>query len=141
MRDKESATEKLHAESSVAALARRGVFNAAEGGRQNLLGEKELVDAVASGAVSLDEIDDNDLPEALKPMAPAEQAAHVARLAEDRAEIQSQILGLAQDRDAFLAKKVEEEGGLKDSLDQKLYDVVSRQAAAAGLEYAEGPEY
>ncbi|HKX55379.1 MAG TPA: vWA domain-containing protein, partial [Xanthomonadales bacterium] len=79
MRVKVSATEKLHAESSAASLARRGVFNAAEGGRQNLLGEKELVDAVASGSVSLEEIDENDLPAALQPMAPAERAEQVAK--------------------------------------------------------------
>lgn len=141
MSEKVVATGKLHETASMAARARRGVFNAGEGGRANMLGEKELVDAVASGAVSLDEIDNEALPEELKPMAPAEQAEHVARLAQERAELQRQIIGLADDRDGYIARKVEEAGGMADSLDQKLYDVVSKQAAEAGLEYAEGPDY
>jgi len=41
----------------------------------------------------------------------------------------------------FLAKKVDEAGGLKDSLDQKLYDAVKEQAGEAGLEYKDGPNY
>jgi len=141
MRDKVAATDKLHDGASPATLARRGVFNAGDGGRANLLGEKELVSAVVTGAVSLDEIDNEALPEELRPMAPAEQAEHVAKLARERADIQRQIVALADDRNAYIEKKVEEAGGLDDSLDQKLYDVVSRQAAEAGLEYAEGPEY
>jgi uncharacterized protein YegL len=141
MRDKVAATDKLQDGASVAALARRGVFNAGAGGRSNMLGEKELVDAVVTGAVSLEEIDKDALPEELKPMAPAAQAEHVARLAEERADLQARISALADDRGEYIAKKVEEAGGLGDSLDQKLYDVVSRQAAEAGFEYAEGPEY
>ena len=141
MRDKVAATDKLQDGASVASLARRGVFNAGAGGRANMLGEKELVDAVVTGAVSLEEIDKDALPEELKPMAPAAQAEHVARLAEERADLQARISALADDRNEYIAKKVEEAGGLGDSLDQKLYDVVSRQAAEAGFEYAEGPEY
>ena len=125
----------------VASLARRGVFNAGESGRANLLGDKELVSAVASGEVALDELDKDELPAAMQPMEPAEREAHVTRLAEQRADIQQRISELADERSEYLAKKVEEAGGLDDSLDQKLYDVVSRQAAEAGLEYAEGPEY
>ena len=81
MHQKVAAADKLEASASVASLARRGVFNAAVGGRANLLGENELVDAVASGTVELDEIETEALPEALKPMAPEEQRAYVARLA------------------------------------------------------------
>jgi hypothetical protein len=141
MHDKMAATGKLQEGASLASLARRGVFNAGEGGRANLLGEKELVDAVSSGEVALDEIDSDALPEELRPMAPAEQAEYVAGLARERAEIQQRISDLADDRSAYLAKKVEEAGGMKDSLDEKLYDVVSRQAAEAGFDYDEGPEY
>jgi Mg-chelatase subunit ChlD len=141
MRGKMASTGKLQDGASVASLARRGVFNAGEGGRANLLGDKELVSAVASGELALDELDKDDLPEAMQAMEPAEQEAHVAKLAEERAAIQRRISELADDRSEYLAKKVEEAGGLDDSLDRKLYDVVSRQAAEAGLEYAEGPEY
>jgi len=141
MRGKVAATDKLHAGASIASRARRGAFNASAGGRANLLGENELVAAVASGMVDLNEIEEDALPEPLKTMAPAEQKALVTELAEKRDELQRQIRSLAQDRDGFLAKKVEEAGGLKDSLDQKLYDAVKDQASEAGLEYEDGPTY
>ncbi len=141
MKSKVAATDKLHASASIAARARRGVFNATVGGRANLLGENELVDVIASGAVELDEIDSEALPAALKPMAPAEQKAYVARLATKRDDLQRQIRELSVDRDGYLAKKVEEAGGLKDSLDQRLYEAVKEQAGKAGLEYEDGPAY
>jgi Mg-chelatase subunit ChlD len=141
MREKVAATDKLHEGASYAARARRGVFNASSGGRTNLLGENELVDAVVSGGVDLSELEEDALPEALVTMAPAEQEAFVAGLAEERADLHRQIKELSQDRDAYLEKKVEEAGGLKSSLDQKLYDAVKEQAGKAGLEYEDGPTY
>ncbi len=141
MARKVAATDKLHAGSSFESRARRAAFNLSAGGKANLLGENELVDAVASGTVKLDELDDADLPAALKPMAPAEQKAYVAGLVGERAELQRQISELAADRDDFLKKKVEEAGGYKDSLDQKIYEAVAEQAEEAGLEYNDGPEY
>ena len=141
MKRKVAATDKLHASASVASLARRGVFNATLGGRTNLLGENELVDAIASGTVEFDEIDTEALPAALKPMARAEQKAYVADLATKRDDLQRRIRTLSADRDRYLEKKVEEAGGLKDSLDQQLYEAVKAQAAKAGLEYEDGPSY
>jgi Mg-chelatase subunit ChlD len=141
MRGKVAATDKLHESASVASRARRGAFNASVGGRTNLLGENELVAAIESGTVDLNKLEEDALPEALKPMAPAEQSAFVAKLADERADLQRQIRDLSLDRDGYLAKKVDEAGGLADSLDQKLYDAVKEQAGEAGLEYENGPAY
>ncbi len=141
MSEKMAATRKLHESSSVASRARRGAFNASAGGRANLLGNKELVDAVTSGEVDLDEIEEEALPESMKAMAPAEQKDYVAGLAKERAELQQRIQNLSDDRDRFLKKKVEEAGGLDSSLDQQLYDAVKDQASKAGLEYEDGPSY
>ena len=141
MRGKVAATDKLHEGASLASRARRGVFNVSAGGRTNLLGDNELVAAVASGTVDLNELDEDALPAALKPMARAEQEAFVAELAEERSDLQRQIQELSQDRDGYLAKKVDEAGGLKDSLDQKIYNAVKEQAGKAGLKYEDGPAY
>jgi hypothetical protein len=138
---KVAATDKLELHASVTTRARRGVFNAAVGGRANLLGENELVDAVASGTIELDELEPDALPEALKPMAPAEQRAYVARLAGEREDLKRQIQELSADRDGYLAKKVDEAGGMKDSLDIQLYEAVKEQAGKVGLEYESGPTY
>ncbi|MFQ5981787.1 MAG: VWA domain-containing protein [Woeseiaceae bacterium] len=141
MASKVAATDKLHTSSSVESRARRAAFNASAGGRANLLGENELVEGIVSGTVDLDKLDEAELPEALKPMAPAEQAAFVAELADERADLQRQIRELSEDRDGYIKKKVEEAGGFEDSLDQKIYDAVAEQAGKAGLEYSDGPDY
>ena len=141
MKSKVAATEKLHASASVESRARRGVFNASVGGRANLLGENELVDAFASGTVEVDEIETEALPAALKPMARTEQKEYLEGLATKRDDLQRKIRSLSADRDGYLAKKVEKAGGLKDSLDQQLYEAVKEQAGKAGLEYEDGPSY
>lgn len=140
MRAKVASTDKLEASAPVSAKARRAVFNAGAGGRKNLVGENELVDAVASGKVSLEELDQDALPETLKPLAEPEQKAYVAQLAKDREDIRKQISQIAEERESYIRERAEAEGGLEDSLDQKLYEVVARQAEEAGLEYQEGPD-
>ena len=141
MQGKVAATEKIHAGLSFASRARRAEFNASEGGRTNLLGDNELVAAVVDGAVALDELDEDALPERLKAMAPAAQKAFVDELSEKREDLQRQIRTLAKDRSGYLAKKVDEAGGMKSSLDQKLYDAVKEQAGEEGFEYKDGPAY
>ena len=142
MRAKVAATDKLRASATVSALASRGAFNASVAGKRNRVGDKDIVEeVVVAGSISLDDIEMEMLPEALKPMAPAERQAVLVGLAEDRNELQRQIRDLADERGRYIAKKVDEDGGADDSLDQKLYDIVSEQAAAAGLEYSEGPEF
>ena len=136
-----AAAADIESTASVASRARRGVFNAAPSGSENLLGEKELVSAVAEGRIDLDELDATELPSVIVPMAPEEQAAYVGRLASERADLQRKIRQLADSRDDFLAKKVEEAGGAADSLDQQLYETVKGQASEAGLEYSDGPVY
>jgi cell division protein FtsB len=141
MRDKMEATEKLNDGSSVASLARRGAFNASSGGRLNMLGENELVAAYTEGKIDLDELEKDALPEALVSLAPKEQKAYVAELAQKRADIQRQIRDLSEDRNAYLDEKVREAGGMEDSLDSQVYEAVKEQAAKTGLEYEAGPSY
>jgi Mg-chelatase subunit ChlD len=141
MLQKMSATEKLTADASVASRARRGAFNASVGGRTNMLGEKELVDAVSRGEVDLEEIAKADLPAALAPMAAEEQKEYIVGLASKREDLKRQIQTLAADRDGYLKQKVEEAGGLDDSLDKQIYEAVRDQAGKAGLEYENGPTY
>lgn len=141
MAGKVAATDKMHAGASLESRARRAAFNMSEGGRVNLLGKNDLVDAIASGTVKLEELGQDELPAALKPMAPEEQQAYVAGLARERTELQRQMRELADNRDSYISKKVKEAGGYKDSLDQKIYEAVAEQAGDAGLEYKDGPEY
>jgi len=139
--EKVSAAADTMAMASVASRARRGVFNAGEAGKANLLGDRELVDAVASGEVRLGEIETEALPAAMQPMAPEEQQAYIANLAKERADLQGRIRQLSEERNEFIANKAEAEGDLDDSLDAKLYEAVRDQAGKAGLEYEGGPAF
>lgn len=133
------AAEKLHAGSSVASRARRAEFNASESGAENFIGDKELVDDVAAGRVDLSAIPQAELPEPIQAMAPKEQKAAIAGMAEHRRELQRQIGELARQRGDYLKEKVEAEGADADeSLDHKIFGAVREQAEGKGLHYEEG---
>ena len=137
-----AATDKLHAESSVASRARRATFNASPAGKANFVGEKELVDDVVSGRVELSTLDKSALPAPLQALAPAEQKAAIEEQAGRRKELSAEVKALAAQRDEYLKRQVAERGGAKDSLDDKIYGAVREQAAAKGLKYeADAPAY
>ncbi len=129
------ATKKLHEEASVSSRARRATFNASASGADNLLGENELVDDVASGRVDLDTIETAKLPASLQVMAPAERQTVIETTAARRDELKKQIDELTEQRSSFLKEKVEESDAAKDSLDVKIYGTVREQARAKGLSY------
>ena len=142
MNGKVAASTRLRAEASPAAQARRGVFNASESGKANLLGGKDLVDDVASGRIAgTASVAQAQLPASIAALPPEKQEAAVKEAIQKRADLQRQIAEVAKDRDAFIKKKVEDAGGAAGSLDQKIYDAVREQAATKGLEYDSGPKF
>ena len=130
-----AATDKLHAESSVASQARRAAFNVSPAGKANFVGEKELVEDVVNGRIDLSTLDRAVLPAPLQALAPAEQKAAVEEQARRRKELSAEVGAIAAQRDAYIERQVAERGGAKDSLDDKIYGAVREQAAAKGLRY------
>jgi Mg-chelatase subunit ChlD len=139
---KVDAGSKLHAISSFASRARRATFNTLKSGEANFLGRNELVDDVANDRVELSSVDESKLPESMQAMAPAEREDYVAAKIERRNELKQQITAMSEQRADYLKKKVEEAGGARDSLDDKIYSAVREQAGKKGLVYeADAPEY
>ena len=138
---KVGATDKLRAEASVSAQARRGAFNASASGASNLLGGNELVDDVASGRVDLKAVAPAALPPSIAKLEPEQQRQVLAATAEKRKALQGEIAKLARERDSYINDKVKAAGGAKDSLDQQIYDAVREQAAPVGLKYEGGPKF
>ncbi|PWQ93752.1 vWA domain-containing protein [Leucothrix arctica] len=132
---KKAAGSKLYKESSVASQARRATFNTSSSGKTNFLGEKELVDSIASGDIALESIASDELPAAMKTMKPIEQQRYIKEKSVARKELQSKIRQLAEKRDAFLKEKVEATGGRKNSLDSQIFDAIQEQSADKGLVY------
>ncbi|MEM7407407.1 MAG: VWA domain-containing protein [Pseudomonadota bacterium] len=132
---KTAATAKLHAGASDATRARRATYNLSKSGERNALGDGELVDDIAKGRVKLDEVKAEQLPQALRKLAPEEQAAFVEKRAKTRETLRDQMSELAKQRAAYLKKKAEDADGFADSLDQKLYGAIRAQAAEKGFRY------
>jgi Mg-chelatase subunit ChlD len=129
------ATARLRKELSREALARRDTFNSTASGKANLYGESELVDAITSGRVELDEIEEENLPASLQALAPAEQKVVIGEQAKRRETLQQEIRELSESRSTYIKQKLEAEGGADDSLDEKIYRAVKDQAASIGLTY------
>src|SRR5262245_31648338 len=141
MEAKVEATTRLNEEASVTARARRGAFNVTTAGAGNFLGDRELVDDVASGRVDVAAVPPAQLPASVAALPVDAQRKLLAATAEKRDELKRQIADLAAQRDAYIETQVEAVGGADTSLDQQIYDAVREQAAPLGIEYEDGPRF
>ena len=129
------ATSKLHEELSEAALARRATYNATASGKSNFLGKGELVDAISSGRVELDDIDKDDLPASLQALAPEQQMEIINDQSRRRDEIKNDIKKLSESRSDYIRQEIKAQGGASESLDEKIFGAVKEQAKLKGLIY------
>ena len=135
-----AATEKLNAIASDAVKARRAAFNVSVSGDKNLFGDGDLVAAVVSGAVKLDEVDTNHLPAPLQAMTPQEREDAIRANGEQRLELKRQIGKLSEQRAAYLAAEVASDDK-EGSLDHQIFETVRDQAGKKGLAYPDAPTY
>ena len=132
---KVAATDKLHAEGSVAARAKRAAFNASAAGKVNAIGENDLVDAVSSGRVSLDKVAQADLPANLRGLDRKAQEQAIEDNSKRRVELNAEIAQLAAQRKGFIDEKLAAKDGAKNSLDYQIFSTVKEQAAKKGIAY------
>ncbi len=132
---KAGATRKLHDQASAATRARRAAFNAKAGGKKNLYG-KDLVNAISTGEVKLDEVAEDELPATLRSMNKEEQQQYIAGVAEKRQELEKQITSLTRARADYIASQTESMDNLEESFEYKIYETIKSQTADVGLEYA-----
>jgi hypothetical protein len=141
-REKLAVDKATQAAASPSARARRAEFVASKSGAASLLGEKELVDEVASGRVDLETLPPEQLPEPLVKLNIGAQRELLAKTAEQREALRAKIQDLSGQRAEYLKGKVESAGGAKNSLDHKIYSAVREQASGVGLSYSkEAPAY
>ncbi len=133
--------KKLRGVMSKAALARRSTFNATASGEANLLGNSELVNAISSGRVDLNDIAEEELPVSLQAKTPAEKKALIEKQADRRDNIKQEIQRLSESRQRYIKNRIAPEDA-KTSLDEKIYGAIKDQAKAQGLVYeADRAEY
>ena len=138
MAGKSAATDKLNAIATTGSRVKRAMFNASAAGEKNLLGDSELVDAVADGRVDLATIAPEALPAPLRQMSKDDQAKVVKEKAETRARLNAEIQDLGKQRSEFIAADLKTRAGSAESLDDKIYGAVKAQAEKKGLKYDGG---
>jgi len=65
----------------------------------------DLVDALESGKVDVEEVENEALPEPMRTMTKTEKKAHIKRNQTERNQIKSDILSLSKERDIFIAQE------------------------------------
>jgi len=126
----------LDASAPAPAAAERAIYNASGAGGANLLGRQELVDAVQTGQVKLEELPPEQLPENMRDMSMDERVAYVEQQGERRAEIQTRINEIGVQRQDFLAQERARSVG-EGGFDQKVIEALRRQAERFGIAYKE----
>jgi Mg-chelatase subunit ChlD len=119
-----------------AAAADRAGF-AAKGGKAAAY---DLLDAIKSGKVKLDEIKKEELPEQMQKMDPKERKEYLDKLDKRRAELNKKALELDKKRGEYikeeLAKRAKEKGkDGKDSFDNQVLESLRKQAKKFDINY------
>lgn len=91
----------------------------------------DLVDAIRDGKAKLSEIKDEELPDELKKLTPAERQEYVEKKQAERKKIQERIGALSQKREAFLVEERKKQATTDkdDTLDEALIKSIKTQAA------------
>lgn len=113
------------------AAAERASF-AAETGRA---GTQDLVAAVKNGEVSLEEVDSQILPPAMRKMAREEQAAYITAKQVERDTLASEIRKLSEKRAAYVKAELENTGGKGDGFDEKVLEALREQGRTKNISY------
>ncbi len=132
---KVAASRKLHRESSEKSLARRATYNISKSGKNNFLGEGELVEAFSSGKTNISSIENSQLPNEMQVMSETAKQDYVVGKAIARKALRQKIEVLAEQRNEFLKKEVAKVGADKDSFDAQIFDAIQTQSKSKGLEY------
>jgi hypothetical protein len=133
------AAEEIRDRAPAAARAQRAIFNAGTAGRENFLGEQELVSAVAEEQVDLSSIKEEHLPEPLRGMSLQKRADYLKQQAVQREKFREQIDDLAAKRDAYIKKELAKAGQAEDEgFDAAIFACVKDQAAKAGIRLGGG---
>lgn len=115
-----------------AAAAERAAFN----GKQNRTAAYDLVDALKSKQVKLEDIKKEHLPAEMQKMNLEEQKAHIKKLEEKRGELQKEAVDLDKKRADFIAKKqLEDKDKGKNAFDNQVLEVLRKQAKKVKIDY------
>jgi len=96
----------------------------------------DLCDAVTQKLVKLEDLKEEDLPDALKKMKPEERKAYIDSMVAKRKELQEQIKTVSDERNKYVAAERQKLAASADNtLDKAVIDAVRVQAAELDFEF------
>ncbi|MDF1564823.1 MAG: VWA domain-containing protein [Deltaproteobacteria bacterium] len=134
-KSKASRQRKLDEKAAEAAPAAAADRSVAKASGQYRADDWDLVDGLASGAVSLEALGDDDMPEELAGKNEKQRAAFVKEKAKERQQLQEEIRELEQKRRGFVAEARKKAGPKKDTFDVAVEGAVTEQMSAAGFDF------
>ena len=99
-------------------------------------GADDLIAAIEAGTKKLEDIKEDELPDAMKKMTPVERKAFVDGKLAERAELRKKIEELDAKRAEFLKKEMEKKGD-KDGFDSAVQKAIHEQAKKKGITWEE----
>ncbi len=114
------------------ALADRAAYRCRDIDGATFLGVQELVADCGSGKVTLEKLEKNELPEALRSLSIDELKAYLDAKGKQRDGVRARMLELSAERDALLAEHSRRHAG---SFDRSVLEALRKQALRAGIRY------
>lgn len=87
----------------------------------------DLLQSIENGSVKLEAVKDEDLPDALQKLAPAERQKEVARRLAERQKMRDEIVSLSKQRDAHIAAERKKLSGGKAGFDSAVAAALKEQ--------------
>ncbi len=124
--DRQAAQDDNAESAAPAAAAERALFKSSA---QYQRASRDLIDALASGSVKLEDLKSDEIPAELRKLSRDDQQKLIKTKGEERKHIQKEIQTLTRQRQEFLTKATEQPGdGSANTLDAAVLQAVRQQA-------------
>jgi hypothetical protein len=123
--------------------AKRGVYNSTKSGMKNFAGSKELISDLETGKITLDKLDNSQLPENLKKLTPAQQKAAVDSVDALRKKLKSEVSVYQKKRTEYIENELKNKSvsEKENAFSNKVYETIRKQAGEKGITYEKGIQH
>jgi hypothetical protein len=128
--EKTEARSRMVREMAPEAAADRAAFKSRDG----RIGAYDLIDAVESGTVDIEDLHDDEVPEEMQGMSVPQKKKYLEEKQKERAAIMRRIERLNEKRSEYIADRIKTIG-LEDSFDETVKQVIADQAKTKGIRY------
>lgn len=132
--------DKINSASKDTTIAQRLYFNSTESGMINFYGSNELLNDLADNKISLEAIEEKDLPEQMQIMSDQERKEYIEKLIKIRKQCENEIKILNKKRQEYIREQVKADSN-DDTFDDTVYKSLKEQGAEKNIDLNEGLVY